>query len=55
MMSLAFGINSLRNAGWKTVIVLGLASTIIVFLLAILALLIPNTAANHTITYTNYI
>ena len=52
---IVFGINSSRNAGWKTVIVLGFTSHYYSFPPALLALLIPNTTANHTITYTNTI
>ena len=49
---IVFGINSACNAGMKNVIVLSCALHYILH--ALLALLIPNTTTNHTITYTNY-
>ena len=45
---------SSRTAGRKIVIVFAAAPrTITIFPPALLTLLIPNTTANHTITYTN--
>ena len=46
------GINCTRNAGRKLVIVQGTAEHYYSFLPALRVQLIPNTAANHTITYT---
>ena len=52
-----FGSNSACNAGMKIVVVRGAAvpRTITIFLPALLALLIPSTTANPTMTYTNNI
>ena len=46
-------LDSPCNAGMKIVIVLCCASHYYTFLSGLLALLIPNTTVNHTITYTN--
>ena len=57
-LAVVFGIGinsaSASNAGWKTVVVLDFASPALlatVFPSALLALLIPNTAANRTSYY----
>ena len=44
-------INSAHNVGMKSVIVQGAIQHY--YILALQALLIPNTTANHSITYTN--
>ena len=50
MVCCSIWIDSAHNAGMKSVIVL--SYTITIFLPALLTLIIPNTTANHTITYT---
>ena len=53
MVCCSIWINSTYNAGMKSVMGLAAPHTFTIFLPALLALLIPNTTANHTITYTN--
>ena len=49
MVCRSIWINSAHNAGMKSVS--AVPHTITIFIPALLALLIPNTTANHTITY----